>query len=252
MHYTFSFILEWTYPFVLSSVGGFLSGLPFSTIAKHHGWATAFWVAEVVCGITAVGFFLLRNIRTKMGHVPKKADWKHHDTYASRAQLNILSYRCLVTFFTFAFFIYIYIYIYRHSTVFFFSGLYSTGVNEAQYLSIKHLVFKVLINVQPLKTAWITQQGNINDQNLCLSYSVMWGKTKVFCDHQNITVTRGQIWNLLWKLVYYAIFVYLIKYWIIYWNTMMIHSKERTVCGLHYENSQSTISFFIIIFSVND
>lgn len=56
------------------SVGGFLAGLPFSTIAKHRGWETAFWVAEVTCAVTAVGFFLLRNIRTKMGHVAKKAD----------------------------------------------------------------------------------------------------------------------------------------------------------------------------------
>lgn len=57
-----------------SSVGGFLSGLPFSTIAKHHGWETAFWVAEVTCAATTVAFFLLRNIRTKMGHMPKKND----------------------------------------------------------------------------------------------------------------------------------------------------------------------------------
>ncbi|KAM4628101.1 glucose-6-phosphate exchanger SLC37A4a [Polymixia lowei] len=57
-----------------ANVGGFLSGLPFSTIAKHHGWEMAFWVAEVICGITTLGFFLLRNIRTKMGQVSKKAD----------------------------------------------------------------------------------------------------------------------------------------------------------------------------------
>ncbi|XP_061575063.1 glucose-6-phosphate exchanger SLC37A4a [Cololabis saira] len=59
---------------LMANIGGFLSGLPFSTIAKHHGWETAFWVAEVVCLVTTVGFFLLRNIRTKMGNVPKKAD----------------------------------------------------------------------------------------------------------------------------------------------------------------------------------
>ena len=59
---------------MFSSVGGFLSGLPFSTIAKHYGWEMAFWVAEITCGITTIGFILLRNIRTKMGHVSKKAD----------------------------------------------------------------------------------------------------------------------------------------------------------------------------------
>ncbi|KAF0030853.1 hypothetical protein F2P81_017584 [Scophthalmus maximus] len=59
---------------LMANIGGFLSGLPFSTIAKHHGWETAFWVAEVVCGVAAVGYFLLRNIRTKMGHMTKKAD----------------------------------------------------------------------------------------------------------------------------------------------------------------------------------
>ncbi|NXV71422.1 G6PT1 protein, partial [Atlantisia rogersi] len=56
------------------SVGGFLAGLPFSTIAKHYSWATAFWVAEITCTASTVAFFLLRNIRTKMGRVPKKAD----------------------------------------------------------------------------------------------------------------------------------------------------------------------------------
>ncbi|NXW58276.1 G6PT1 protein, partial [Eurystomus gularis] len=56
------------------TVGGFLAGLPFSTIAKHYSWATAFWVAEITCTCSTVAFFLLRNIRTKMGHVPRKAD----------------------------------------------------------------------------------------------------------------------------------------------------------------------------------
>lgn len=56
------------------TVGGFLSGLPFSTIAKHHGWDAAFWVAELVCGVSTVAFVLLRNIQTKMGHVSKKSD----------------------------------------------------------------------------------------------------------------------------------------------------------------------------------
>ncbi|XP_029965009.1 glucose-6-phosphate exchanger SLC37A4a [Salarias fasciatus] len=59
---------------LMANIGGFLSGLPFSTIAKHYGWETAFWVAEVICLVTTVGFFLLRNIQTKMGHVHKKAD----------------------------------------------------------------------------------------------------------------------------------------------------------------------------------
>lgn len=67
----------WSEPSTLcffSPVGGFLSGLPFSTIAKHYGWATAFWVAELVCGVSTLGFFLLRNIQTKMGQVSKKTD----------------------------------------------------------------------------------------------------------------------------------------------------------------------------------
>lgn len=56
------------------SVGGFLAGLPFSTIAKHYSWGTAFWVAEMTCSAGTVAFFFLRNIRTKMGRVPKKVD----------------------------------------------------------------------------------------------------------------------------------------------------------------------------------
>ncbi|KAJ8266644.1 hypothetical protein GJAV_G00132980 [Gymnothorax javanicus] len=59
---------------VMANVGGFLAGLPFSTIAKHYSWDTAFWVAEVICAMTTVLFFLLRNIRTKMGPAPKKVD----------------------------------------------------------------------------------------------------------------------------------------------------------------------------------
>ncbi|NXT41176.1 G6PT1 protein, partial [Pelecanoides urinatrix] len=58
----------------LLTVGGFLAGLPFSTIAKHYSWATAFWVAEITCTGSTVAFFFLRNIRTKMGRVPRKAD----------------------------------------------------------------------------------------------------------------------------------------------------------------------------------
>ncbi|XP_036419480.1 glucose-6-phosphate exchanger SLC37A4a [Colossoma macropomum] len=59
---------------LMANVGGFLSGLPFSTIAKHHGWDTAFWVAEVTCVVTTIGFFLFRNIQTKMGRTLKKTD----------------------------------------------------------------------------------------------------------------------------------------------------------------------------------
>lgn len=59
---------------LMANVGGFLSGLPFSTIAKHYGWDSAFWVAEVTCLITTIGFFLLRNIQTKMGRPQKKTD----------------------------------------------------------------------------------------------------------------------------------------------------------------------------------
>ncbi|XP_032213022.1 glucose-6-phosphate exchanger SLC37A4 isoform X3 [Mustela erminea] len=59
---------------LMANVGGFLAGLPFSTIAKHYSWSTAFWVAEVICAASTAAFFLLRNIRTKMGHVPKKAE----------------------------------------------------------------------------------------------------------------------------------------------------------------------------------
>lgn len=69
------FSLTWDLDSSLSpTVGGFLAGLPFSTIAKHYSWSTAFWVAEVICIATTVVFFLLRNIRTKMGRVPKKAE----------------------------------------------------------------------------------------------------------------------------------------------------------------------------------
>lgn len=59
---------------LMANVGGFLAGLPFSTIAKYYSWDTAFWVAEVVCGLTTIIFFLFRNMRTKMGRVPKKED----------------------------------------------------------------------------------------------------------------------------------------------------------------------------------
>lgn len=55
-------------------MGGFLAGLPFSTIAKHYSWETAFWAVEVICIASTVAFFFLRNIRTKMGRVLKKID----------------------------------------------------------------------------------------------------------------------------------------------------------------------------------
>lgn len=51
-----------------------MAGLPFSTIAKQHSWDMAFWVAEVLMGITTIGFFLVRNMRTKMGRIVEKID----------------------------------------------------------------------------------------------------------------------------------------------------------------------------------
>ncbi|KAG8141683.1 hypothetical protein E2320_007246, partial [Naja naja] len=59
---------------LMANVGGFLAGLPFSTVAKHYSWETAFWIAELICIASTVAFFLLRNICTKMGRVPKKVD----------------------------------------------------------------------------------------------------------------------------------------------------------------------------------
>ncbi|XP_063799550.1 glucose-6-phosphate exchanger SLC37A4 isoform X4 [Pseudophryne corroboree] len=57
-----------------ANVGGFLAGLPFSTIAKHYGWDTAFWAAQMTCLAVTIVFFLLRNIQTKMGRLAKKSD----------------------------------------------------------------------------------------------------------------------------------------------------------------------------------
>lgn len=51
-----------------------MAGLPFSTVAKQHSWDMAFWVAEVSMAIATVGFFLVRNMRTKMGRVAEKMD----------------------------------------------------------------------------------------------------------------------------------------------------------------------------------
>ncbi|KAF4082299.1 hypothetical protein AMELA_G00150080 [Ameiurus melas] len=59
---------------LMANVGAFLAGLPFSTIAKRYSWDTAFWVAEVTCALTTVWFFMLRNMRTKMGRVDEKKD----------------------------------------------------------------------------------------------------------------------------------------------------------------------------------
>ncbi|XP_041947277.1 glucose-6-phosphate exchanger SLC37A4-like isoform X1 [Alosa pseudoharengus] len=59
---------------LMANVGAFLAGLPFSTIAKHYNWDTAFWVAEITCAVTTVCFFLVRNMQTKMGHIVKKQD----------------------------------------------------------------------------------------------------------------------------------------------------------------------------------
>ncbi|CAM9765017.1 unnamed protein product [Lampetra planeri] len=59
---------------LMANVGGFLAGLPFSTVAKHYDWSTAFWLAEVALGATTVAVALLRNVRTRMGHVGEKED----------------------------------------------------------------------------------------------------------------------------------------------------------------------------------
>lgn len=56
------------------TVGAFMAGLPFSTVAKQYNWDMAFWVAEVVMAIATVGFFLVRNMRTKMGRIAEKMD----------------------------------------------------------------------------------------------------------------------------------------------------------------------------------
>ncbi|MEQ2160449.1 hypothetical protein GOODEAATRI_033832, partial [Goodea atripinnis] len=59
---------------LMANVGAFMAGLPFSTIAKQHSWDMAFWVAEVLMGITTIAFFLVRNMRTKMGRIAEKMD----------------------------------------------------------------------------------------------------------------------------------------------------------------------------------
>uniref|UniRef100_A0A3Q2CFQ7 Glucose-6-phosphate translocase-like n=1 Tax=Cyprinodon variegatus TaxID=28743 RepID=A0A3Q2CFQ7_CYPVA len=59
---------------LMANVGAFMAGLPFSTIAKQHSWDMAFWVAEVLMGITTIAFFFVRNMRTKMGRIAEKLD----------------------------------------------------------------------------------------------------------------------------------------------------------------------------------
>ncbi|KAK2828854.1 hypothetical protein Q5P01_019888 [Channa striata] len=59
---------------LMANVGAFMAGLPFSTIAKQHSWDMAFWVAEVMMAIATIGFFLVRNMRTKMGRIVEKVD----------------------------------------------------------------------------------------------------------------------------------------------------------------------------------
>uniref|UniRef100_A0A672HB32 Solute carrier family 37 member 4b n=1 Tax=Salarias fasciatus TaxID=181472 RepID=A0A672HB32_SALFA len=59
---------------LMANVGAFMAGLPFSTIAKRHSWDMAFWVAEVCMAAATVGFFLVRNMRTKMGRIAEKID----------------------------------------------------------------------------------------------------------------------------------------------------------------------------------
>nr|XP_057942160.1 glucose-6-phosphate exchanger SLC37A4-like [Doryrhamphus excisus] len=56
---------------LMANVGAFVAGLPFSTIAKQHSWDMAFWVAEVFMAVTTVLFFLVRNMRTRMGRREK-------------------------------------------------------------------------------------------------------------------------------------------------------------------------------------
>lgn len=59
---------------LMANVGAFMAGFPFSTVAKEHSWDTAFWVAEVIMGIATVAFFLVRNMRTKMGPIAEKTE----------------------------------------------------------------------------------------------------------------------------------------------------------------------------------
>ncbi|XP_049599613.1 glucose-6-phosphate exchanger SLC37A4 [Syngnathus scovelli] len=56
---------------LMANVGAFMAGLPFSTIAKQHSWDMAFWIAEIFMAVTTISFFLVRNMRTKMGRREK-------------------------------------------------------------------------------------------------------------------------------------------------------------------------------------
>ncbi|XP_070773953.1 glucose-6-phosphate exchanger SLC37A4b isoform X2 [Enoplosus armatus] len=59
---------------LMANVGAFMAGLPFSTVAKQYSWDMAFWMAEVTMAIATIGFFLVRNMRTKMGRIAEKMD----------------------------------------------------------------------------------------------------------------------------------------------------------------------------------
>lgn len=85
------------------AVGGFLAGLPFSTVAKYYGWDTAFWVAEMTCLAVTIIFFLLRNIQTKMGRLPKKSDWNEMkdpstEEYGSQTEGGGMGFKLLTLF----------------------------------------------------------------------------------------------------------------------------------------------------------
>lgn len=51
-----------------------MAGLPFNTIANQYSWDTAFWIAELIMVFTTIGFFLVRNMHTRMGRSSKKID----------------------------------------------------------------------------------------------------------------------------------------------------------------------------------
>uniref|UniRef100_A0A3B3B6A9 Glucose-6-phosphate exchanger SLC37A4-like n=1 Tax=Oryzias melastigma TaxID=30732 RepID=A0A3B3B6A9_ORYME len=59
---------------LMANVGAFMAGFPFSTIAKRHSWDVAFWVAEMIMGVTTIWFFLVRNMRTRMGRIAEKME----------------------------------------------------------------------------------------------------------------------------------------------------------------------------------
>uniref|UniRef100_A0A8C4PVX8 Solute carrier family 37 member 4a n=1 Tax=Eptatretus burgeri TaxID=7764 RepID=A0A8C4PVX8_EPTBU len=55
-----------------ANVGGFLAGLPISTVAQHWGWNAAVGCTELAALLATVAFISMRNICTTMGRV--KAD----------------------------------------------------------------------------------------------------------------------------------------------------------------------------------